>query len=67
MIWILLISFMTAVVGFWAWTLEVIHGDVDNNTTWSELNTAQWEYSIMMIGGSLVFIISLIITAIQKA
>lgn len=64
---VMLISAVCAVVGFWAFMLEVIQGRIQRATTWSELNFYQREVAALIILGSAVFVGTMIVGAILKS
>lgn len=64
--WVLLISMVCAIVGFWAFTLELIRGRVHRRTTWKQLDSYQREITAFTIVGAATFLTTLIIGAILK-
>ena len=64
--WILVISGCCALVGFWAYTLEMIRGNVTFSTRWKDLAGWQLETFVLAVGGFLVFLTALIVNAILQ-
>jgi hypothetical protein len=64
--WILVISGCCAVVGFWAYVLEVLQDRISIRTKWSDLSGYQWEVTLLTIVGAIVFLGTLITGAILK-
>ena len=65
--WIFVISGSCAAIGFWAYTLEVIRGNVKRTTRWKDLDDFQFEMWFLAHVGGGVFLLALIIEAILKA
>jgi len=65
--WIMVLSAVAGIVGFWAYMLEVIQGRIQRYTTWAELNRYQTEVAAVVIASPIVFIGALNVGAILKS
>jgi ABC-type transport system involved in cytochrome c biogenesis permease subunit len=64
--WILVISGICAIVGFYTFLVEAFSGRIQRFTPWSELNHYQMEVAVLTIVGTTVFVGTLIVGAILK-
>lgn len=67
LVWTLIISGSVSVIGFWAYTLEMLQGRITRFTRWQDLNSWQLELVIMTAGGVIVFLLTLIVGAIIRS
>lgn len=67
LIWTLIISGSVSVIGFWAYTLELLQDRVAWSARWRDLNSWQLELVIMTAGGVIVFLSTLIVAAIIRS
>lgn len=65
-IWILIVSGAVSIVGFWAYSLELLQGRVARDTRWSELNSYQVELVFITLGSVSVFLLTLLISVITQ-
>ena len=64
--WLLVLSAVVGIVGFWAYTLEVMRDKISRFTRWSDFDSYQSFVAWMMIGGIITFFITLVVGAILK-
>ena len=64
--WILVISACAGIVGFWAYTLEVLQGRVKRSTPWSGLDSYQIWFAVLTLVSISIFLASLVVGAILK-
>jgi hypothetical protein len=59
-------SLVCAICGVALFCLEVIQGRMKRYTRWSEMTLEQWIMVCLALGGTSVFVISLIVSTILK-
>lgn len=64
--WILVLSAVAGIVGFLAYTLEVLQGRVKRSTPWSGLDSYQIWRAVLTLVSIFIFLITLVVGAIIK-
>lgn len=62
-----MISGCVGVVGFWAYTFEMLQDRITRFTRWRDLNHYQLELTVMMVGGVIIFLSALILGAMFRS